>query len=137
VAVIEVSSASWLAEQIRSTLLSSGRYVRSLNGRNMQVKPYGEAYDVTARDSASPLTPKRSLDTPRSRDVSAGNTCCVAEIELIGVPFDGCGRPGNQAAASRVLREAGVAAAFAGHDLRESGICASRPVTWPGVQGRV
>jgi arginase len=45
----------------------------------------------------------------------------MAQIELIGVPFDGYGRPGNQRSASRVLREAGIAAAFAGHDVRDTG----------------
>ena len=39
----------------------------------------------------------------------------MAEVELIGVPFDGYGRTGNQALAARVLREAGVVAAFEGH----------------------
>ena len=45
----------------------------------------------------------------------------MARIELIGVPFDGYGRPGNQRSASRVLREAGIAAAFAGHDVHDTG----------------
>ncbi len=39
----------------------------------------------------------------------------MAEIELIGVPFDGYGRTGNQAGAARVLREAGLVAAFDRH----------------------
>ena len=39
----------------------------------------------------------------------------MADVELIGVPFDGYGRTGNQALAARVLREAGVVAAFEGH----------------------
>lgn len=41
----------------------------------------------------------------------------MARIELIGVPFDGYGRRGRQASASRVLREAGIAAAFDGHEV--------------------
>jgi arginase len=45
----------------------------------------------------------------------------MAEIELIGVPFDGYGRPGNQTRASAVLREAGIADAFAGHAVRDGG----------------
>jgi arginase len=45
----------------------------------------------------------------------------VASIELIGVPFDGYGRPGNQARASAVLRAAGLADAFAGQDVHDSG----------------
>ena len=45
----------------------------------------------------------------------------MADIELIGVPFDGYGRPGNQARASAVLREAGLAKAFAGHDVHNRG----------------
>jgi arginase len=39
----------------------------------------------------------------------------MAEVELIGVPFDGYGRTGNQALAATVLREAGLVAAFGGH----------------------
>lgn len=45
----------------------------------------------------------------------------MARIELIGVPFDGYGRTGNQASASAVLREAGIAAAFTGHDVIDTG----------------
>ena len=45
----------------------------------------------------------------------------VAEIELIGVPFDGYGRLGNQALASVVLRGAGLAGAFDGHRVIDPG----------------
>ncbi len=45
----------------------------------------------------------------------------VPEIELIGVPFDGYGRSGHQAAASAALREAGLVEAFEGHRVHDSG----------------
>ncbi len=57
-----------------------------------------------------------ALDDRRPREPAE-----VAGIELIGVPFDGYGRSGNQAAAPQVLREAGIAAAFAGHHVHEIG----------------
>jgi arginase len=36
------------------------------------------------------------------------------DVVLVGVPFDGWGRPGNQARAAHALREAGLREAFAG-----------------------
>lgn len=39
----------------------------------------------------------------------------MAELELIGVPFDGYGRPGNQARAAGALRDAGLLDAFDHH----------------------
>jgi arginase len=39
----------------------------------------------------------------------------MAEIEMIGVPFDGYGRPGNQAGAARAMRDAGLLDAFDHH----------------------
>jgi arginase len=44
----------------------------------------------------------------------------VVEIELIGVPFDGYGRPGNQALAAEALRRAGLATAFPGSRVRDT-----------------
>ncbi len=49
------------------------------------------------------------------------------EIELIGVPFDGYGRPGNQASAPTALREAGLAAAFGTHQVNDAGDLALPP----------
>ena len=43
------------------------------------------------------------------------------EVELIGVPFDGYGRPGSQALAPSVLRGAGLAGAFPGHRVVDGG----------------
>jgi len=45
----------------------------------------------------------------------------MSEIELIGVPFDGYGRPGNQASAASVLRAAGLMGAFDAHHLEDTG----------------
>ena len=42
-------------------------------------------------------------------------------IELIGVPFDGFGRPGNQARASTALRAAGLASAFGSCEVHDTG----------------
>jgi arginase len=44
----------------------------------------------------------------------------VVEIELIGVPFDGYGRPGNQALAADALRRAGLVTAFPGSRARDT-----------------
>ena len=41
----------------------------------------------------------------------------MADIELIGVPFDGYGRTGNQASAARVLHDAGLYDAFDHHHV--------------------
>jgi arginase len=50
-----------------------------------------------------------------------GEDALVAGVELIGVPFDGYGRPGNQAAASGVLRAAGLARAFGAQEVTDRG----------------
>ena len=45
----------------------------------------------------------------------------MAEIELIGVPFDGYGRPANQARAATALRVAGLLDAFEHHHVAAHG----------------
>jgi hypothetical protein len=42
-------------------------------------------------------------------------------VELIGVPFDGYGRTGHQAAASEALRVAGLASAFGSLEVTDRG----------------
>ncbi len=48
-------------------------------------------------------------------------------IELIGVPFDGYGRPGNQRGAAERLRAAGFREAFDGHTVHDAGDLALPP----------
>jgi len=43
------------------------------------------------------------------------------KVELIGVPFDGYGRPGNQARAPQALRDAGLAEAFTSCKVHDGG----------------
>ncbi|WP_166351022.1 arginase family protein [Phytoactinopolyspora limicola] len=43
------------------------------------------------------------------------------EIELIGVPFDGYGRPGHQSQAPSALREASLVVALAPHTVHDTG----------------
>ena len=45
----------------------------------------------------------------------------MTDVELIGVPFDGYGRQGNQASAARVLRDHGFAECFDGHRVVDGG----------------
>ncbi len=52
-------------------------------------------------------------------------------VELIGVPFDGYGRPGNQARAAAVLRAAGLAAALGAHDGGDLDLPPGDPVRAP------
>ena len=44
----------------------------------------------------------------------------MADIELIGVPFDGYGRHGNQARAAQALNDAGLRDAFDHHHVVEA-----------------
>lgn len=41
----------------------------------------------------------------------------MADVKIIGVPFDGYGRPGNQTGAAAALREAGLPTAWSRHTL--------------------
>ena len=43
----------------------------------------------------------------------------MADIELIAVPFDGYGRPGNQANAAGALHDAGLVDAFDHHHVTD------------------
>ena len=56
----------------------------------------------------------------------------MADIELIGVPFDGFGRDGHQARAAEALRDAGLREAFAGHRLTVEDIELPEPTTARG-----
>jgi arginase len=59
----------------------------------------------------------------------------VVEIELIGVPFDGYGRKGNQALAADALRRAGLPTAFPGSRVRDTllDLPAPDPARGPGT----
>lgn len=63
--------------------------------------------------------PSPTSRTPR------GHRSCFADnmstVELIGVPFDGWGRAGNQARAAQVLREAGLVASMAPRAVSDRG----------------
>lgn len=54
----------------------------------------------------------------------------MARVGLVGVPFDGYGRPGNQASASAVLREAGLLDAFAAHHVVDTETLDQRDRQW-------
>lgn len=45
----------------------------------------------------------------------------MSVVELIGVPFDGYGRPGNQSLAAAALRDAGLTNAFGGRPVVDGG----------------
>ncbi|WP_369257197.1 arginase family protein [Geodermatophilus amargosae] len=58
----------------------------------------------------------------------------MPEVELVGVPFDGYGRPGNQALAVGALRRAGLAAAL-GSPARDTLLELPEPVAERGPAG--
>jgi arginase len=51
----------------------------------------------------------------------------MADIELIGVPFDGYGRAGNQTRAAQVLHDAGLADAFDHHHVTDQSLDLPEP----------
>jgi arginase len=56
-------------------------------------------------------------------------------VTLIGVPFDGMGRPGGQARAPGALRAAGLDTAFEGHSILESDLVLPKPIASRGESG--
>lgn len=60
-----------------------------------------------------------SYEVARSEDV--GDDLVMHHVELIGVPFDGYGRTGHQAAASEALRVAGLGSAFGSLEVTDRG----------------
>jgi arginase len=58
----------------------------------------------------------------------------MSGVELIGVPFDGFGRPGNQAHAAAALRAAGIGDVF-GHAVRDTDIALPPPEPTRGPSG--
>lgn len=74
----------------------------------------GSAAAITINAVAQPIHPLKGF--------LGGNRGYVrGVIELIGVPFDGYGRPGSQASAAAVLRGAGLAGAIVGREVVDSG----------------
>lgn len=57
----------------------------------------------------------------RQYECSSRGGDLIKDLELIGVPFDGYGRPGNQAAASAALRAAQLRDAFGSRNVRDAG----------------